>query len=123
MTAPSSIDPARFLHEHVAAASPDLLREMLTTFVNTLMSAEADAICGAPYGTSSPERTNVRNGYRPREFDTRVGTLDVAIPKLRSGRRRRGFRRRAYGGLLLSSLCTGAGSASLPPNVPADASG
>ncbi len=96
---------------------------MLTTFVNTLMSAEADAICGAPYGTSSPERTNVRNGYRPREFDTRVGTLDVAIPKLRSGRRRRAFRRRAYGGLLLSSLCTGAGSASLPPNVPADASG
>ncbi len=58
---------------------------MLTTFVNTLMSAEADAICGAPYGTSSPDRTNVRNGYRPREFDTRAGTLDVAIPKLRPG--------------------------------------
>jgi putative transposase len=85
VTAPSSIDPARFLHEHLAAASPDLLREMLTTFVNTLMSAEADAVCGAPYGTSSPERSNVRNGYRHREFDTRAGTLDVAIPKLRSG--------------------------------------
>lgn len=49
------------------------------------MSAEADAICGAPYGASSPERTNVRNGYRPREFDTRTGTLELAIPKLRSG--------------------------------------
>ena len=85
MTAPSSIDPTRFLSEHVAAASPDLLRSMLTTFINTLMSAEADAVCGAPYGASSPDRTNTRNGYRPRDFDTRVGTLDVAIPKLRSG--------------------------------------
>ena len=49
---------------------------MLTTFINTLMSAEADAICGAPYGQSSPERTNARNGYRNREFDTRVATDD-----------------------------------------------
>jgi hypothetical protein len=48
VTAPSSIDPARFLHEHLQSASPDLLREMMTTFLNTLMSAEADAICGAP---------------------------------------------------------------------------
>ena len=85
MTAPSSIDPARFLHEQLESASPDLLRSMLTTFINTLMSAEADAVCGAPYGESSPERTNVRNGYRHRDFDTRAGTLDVAIPKLRAG--------------------------------------
>jgi hypothetical protein len=85
MTAPSSIDPARFLHERLASASPDLLRSMLTTFMNALMSTEADAICGAPYGQSSPERTNVRNGYRQRELDTRVGTLEVAIPKLREG--------------------------------------
>jgi putative transposase len=85
MTAPSSIDPSRFLHEHLASASPDLLRSMLTTFINTLMSAEADAVCGAGYGEVSPERVNTRNGYRHREFDTRAGTLDVAIPKLRSG--------------------------------------
>jgi len=85
MTAPSSIDPARFLHEQLESASPDLLRDLLTVFVNTLMSAEADAMCGAPYGISSPERSNVRNGYRQRDFDTRVGTLDVAIPKLRAG--------------------------------------
>ena len=85
MTAPSSIDPTRFLHEQLGQASPDLLRSMLTTFMNTLMSAEADAVCGAPYGESSPERTNLCNGYRHREFDTRAGTLDVAIPKLRSG--------------------------------------
>src|SRR4030088_703816 len=85
MTAPSIIDPARFLHEQLASASPDLLRSMLTTFINTLMSAEADAICGAPYGQPSPERTNVRHGYGHREFDPRAGPLDVAIPKLREG--------------------------------------
>jgi transposase-like protein len=85
MTAPSSIDPARFLDEQLAQASPDLLRQMLTTFINTLMSAEADAVCGAEYGTRSAERTNTRNGYRTRDFDTRAGTLDVAIPKLRAG--------------------------------------
>jgi hypothetical protein len=38
MTAPSSIDPARLLHDQLASASPDLLRSMLTTFINTLMS-------------------------------------------------------------------------------------
>jgi putative transposase len=85
MTTPSSIDPARFLADQLAGASPDLLRQMLSTFVNTLMSAEADALCGAPYGTASPERTNVRNGYRVRDFDTRAGTIEVAIPKLRTG--------------------------------------
>jgi hypothetical protein len=92
MTAPSSIDPARFLHEQLASASPDLLRSMLTTFVNTLMSAEVDVVCGACYRRSSPERVNVRNGYRHREFDTRVGTLDVAIPKLREGSMTTGWR-------------------------------
>ncbi|GEL17647.1 transposase for insertion sequence element IS1081 [Pseudonocardia asaccharolytica DSM 44247 = NBRC 16224] len=85
MTAPSSTDPARFLHEQLASASPDLLRSMLTTFLNTLMSAEADAICGAGYGERSPERVDTRNGYRHRDFDTRTGTLDVAIPELRGG--------------------------------------
>ena len=54
MTAPTSIDPARFLHEQLASASPDLLRSMLTTFINTLMSAEADAVCGAEYGERQP---------------------------------------------------------------------
>ncbi len=75
MTAPSSIDPTRFLHERLAAASPNLPRQTLSTFINTLMSAEADAICGAPYGQPSPERVNVRNGYRHREFDTRAGKV------------------------------------------------
>jgi putative transposase len=85
MTVSSSIDPARLLEEQLAQASPDLLRELLQTFINTLLSAEADAVCGAAYGTVSPDRANVRNGYRHRDLDTRVGTIDVAIPKLRSG--------------------------------------
>lgn len=85
MTVNASIDPARLLEEQLAQASPDLLRALLQTFINTLLSAEADAVCGAAYGTSSPERVNRRNGYRHREFDTRAGTLDVAVPKLREG--------------------------------------
>jgi putative transposase len=85
MTVTSSIDPARLLEEQLAQASPDLLRELLTTFINTLMSAEADAVCGAAYGQASPDRTNRRNGYRGRDFDTRAGTLDLAVPKLRQG--------------------------------------
>ena len=85
MTVTPSIDPARLVEEQLAQASPDLLRELLTTFVNTLMSAEADAVCGAGYGQVSPERVNRRNGYRPRDFDTRAGTLQLAVPKLRQG--------------------------------------
>lgn len=57
----------------------------MQTFINTLLSAEADAVCGAAYGTSSPDRVNRRNGYRHRDFDTRAGTLDIAVPKLREG--------------------------------------
>ena len=85
MTASSSIDPARFLSEQLAQASPDLLRQLLSTFIDTLMSAEADAVCGAEYGQRSADRVNTRNGYRHRDFDTRAGSIDVAIPKLRSG--------------------------------------
>src|SRR4051794_37397783 len=85
MTAGTSIDPARFLSEQLDQASPDLMRELLTTFVNALLGAQADAVCGAGYGERSPERVNSRNGYRHRDLDTRVGTLDVAVPKLRTG--------------------------------------
>jgi putative transposase len=85
MTAPKSVDPAGFLREQLESASPDLLRAMVKTFAEALMSAEADAVCGAPYGQRSDERTNSRNGYRAREWDTRAGTVELAIPKLRSG--------------------------------------
>ncbi len=85
MTVPASIDPALPWIEQIDRAEPDLLRAMMKTFVQSLMAAEADAICGAPYGARTEERVNTRNGYRPREWDTRVGTMDLAIPKLRSG--------------------------------------
>ena len=85
MTAGPSIDPARFLNEQLSQASPDLMRDLLTTFVNALLSAQADAVCGAGYNERTPERVNSRNGYRHRDLDTRVGTLDVAVPKLRTG--------------------------------------
>jgi transposase-like protein len=58
---------------------------LLSTFIQALMSAEADGLCGAGYGERSQQRSNRRNGYRHRDFDTRAGTLDVAIPKLRQG--------------------------------------
>lgn len=85
MAATPSIDMSGWLSEQLTQASPDLLRAMLSTFVEALMGAEADAVCGAPFGARSDERVNTRNGYRPRQWDTRVGSIEVAIPKLRSG--------------------------------------
>lgn len=85
MTAPHIVDPARVLTQALGDASPDLMRHLLATMINALLSAEADAVCGAEWGQVSPDRTAQRNGYRHRELDTRVGTIDVAIPKLRTG--------------------------------------
>lgn len=85
MAASDSVNPVELVREQLASASPDLLQAMVKTFAEALMSAEADAICGAPYGQRSEGRTNQRNGYRAREWDTRVGTVELAIPKLRQG--------------------------------------
>ena len=64
MTVTTSIDPALAWAEQIDPAEPDLLRALLKTFVEALMGAEADAVCGAPYGARSQERVNSRNGYR-----------------------------------------------------------
>ena len=85
MAATPSIDVSGWLQEQLAQASPDLLRAMVTTFAEALMSAEADAVCGAGYGERSDQRVNTRNGYRRREWDTRAGSIALAIPKLRQG--------------------------------------
>jgi len=85
MTTAHDIDLRQLVEDRLTGASPDLLRELLTLFIHALMGAEADVLCGAGYGQRTDERTNSRNGYRHRDFDTRVGTLDIAIPKLRSG--------------------------------------
>lgn len=85
MTAPDSLPLHALAEENLAAASPDLLRAMVETFADALMSAEADALCNAEYGQVSDERVNHRNGYPPREWDTRAGTVELAVPKLRQG--------------------------------------
>jgi transposase-like protein len=85
MAAGPSIDVSGWLEEQLAQASPDLLRSMVQSFAEALMGAEADAVCGAGYGERSDQRTNTRNGYRRREWDTRAGSVSLAIPKLRQG--------------------------------------
>ena len=63
----------------------DLLREALRILVDGIMDAEVSAQIGAQHGERSPERVTYRNGYRNRTWDTRVGTMELHIPKLREG--------------------------------------
>ncbi|OLT03428.1 IS256 family transposase [Kocuria sp. CNJ-770] len=77
--------PAGLLGEALSEASPDLMRSLLQTVINALLSADADAVVGAEWGKPAPERVTQRNGYRHRDLDTRIGTIDVAVPKLRAG--------------------------------------
>src|SRR5919201_6348308 len=79
------MEPLAWLRKHLDEADPDLLRAMVKAFADALMSAEADSLCGASYGERSMDRINTRNGYRPRDFDTRAGTVELAVPKLRTG--------------------------------------
>ena len=81
----TTMELSSWLRKQFEQASPDLLRAMVQDFAQALMGAEADALCGAGYGERSPERVNIRNGYRERDWDTRVGTIELAIPKLRQG--------------------------------------
>ncbi len=85
MAATASIDAVEWLRKQIEETAPDPLKTMLTEMVNLLMNAELDAVCGAGYGERSAERTNSRNGYRPRPWDTRVGSIELQIPKLRQG--------------------------------------
>ena len=63
----------------------DFLREALRVLVEGIMDAEVSSRIGAEYGERCPERVTQRNGYRSRAWDTRVGTMDLHIPKLREG--------------------------------------
>ena len=63
----------------------DFLREALRVLVDGIMDAEVSAQIGAQHGERSPERVTYRNGYRNRTWDTRVGTMELHIPKLREG--------------------------------------
>ena len=63
----------------------DLLREMMAYVANRMMDLDVEARTGAAHGERSPDRVNQRNGYRERQWDTRAGTVELAIPKLRKG--------------------------------------
>lgn len=66
-------------------ADADLVREMLAFAAERMMDLEIEAKTGAPAGTRSPDRLNHRNGYRERNWDTRAGRIELAVPKLRKG--------------------------------------
>ncbi|WP_449290163.1 IS256 family transposase [Nonomuraea purpurea] len=74
-----------YLEDTLAAASPDLLRTMIREFAQRMMDAEVEQLCGAGYGEISSERVNTRNGYRARPWDTRAGSIELAVPRLRQG--------------------------------------
>jgi putative transposase len=78
-----NMDALEWLRKQLDSDGDDLLREMVREFAQRLMAAEVDTLAGAGWGEVSPERVNYRNGYRRRPFDTRVGSIDLAIPKLR----------------------------------------
>jgi transposase-like protein len=63
----------------------DLLREMISFVTGRMMEMEVDSLTGAAHGERSADRLNSRNGYRTRDWETRAGTVPVAIPKLRKG--------------------------------------
>ena len=79
------MDLLGLLRKWTEDADLDFLREALGVLVQGIMEAEVSAKIGAGYGERTPERATHRNGYRPRPWDTRVGTLDPHIPKLREG--------------------------------------
>src|SRR5687768_15602202 len=63
----------------------DLLREMIGYAAERLMELEVAGLTGAGYGERAPERLAQRNGYRDRVWETRAGTVELRIPKLRKG--------------------------------------
>jgi hypothetical protein len=63
----------------------DLLREMIGFAAERLMELEVGAVAGAAYGEKNPARRVQRNGYRDRDWETRAGTVELRIPKLRKG--------------------------------------
>jgi transposase-like protein len=67
------------------SSDAELLREMIGFTAQRLMELEVEGLTGAAHGERSPERVNQRNGYRDRTWETRAGTVELRIPKLRKG--------------------------------------
>jgi putative transposase len=66
-------------------ADPDILREMIGFTAQRLMELEVETVTGAAHGSRDPDRLTYRNGYRARQWETRAGTVDLQIPKIRKG--------------------------------------
>jgi len=87
MNVPTTIDAGAWLSKYLEGANgdTDLARSMLGAFAEAVMSAQASMQCNAGYGERTSERENSRNGYRTRPWDTRLGTIELNVPKLRRG--------------------------------------
>ena len=81
-----SVDVLELLRKQASGADLDFLREAVAVLAEAVMDQEVSAQVGAGYGERSEMRTTRRNGYRQRRWDTRVGSIDLQIPKLRQGR-------------------------------------
>ena len=81
VTVPTTVDAGAWLGKRLEGddVDTDLVRSMLATFAEALMSAQASMQCNAGYGERTDERENSRNGYRMRPWDTRVGTIELAV--------------------------------------------
>ena len=80
-----SVDLLELLRKQAAGGDLDFLREAVAVLAEAVMEAEVAEQAGAAYGERSPERITRRNGYRPRRWDTRAGSIELQIPKLRQG--------------------------------------
>ena len=84
MTIPT-MDVLDLLRKHTEDADLDFLREALAVLVEAVMDADVSSRIGAGLGERTASRVTQRNGYRERRWDTRVGSLELQIPKLRQG--------------------------------------
>ncbi len=80
-----SVDLLELLRKQADGADLDFLREAVAVLAQAVMDAEVSEQIGAAHGERSETRLTRRNGYRPRRWDTRVGTIELGIPKLREG--------------------------------------
>jgi putative transposase len=83
-------------------SDPDFLREMISFTAQRLMALEVEALTGAEPGARTADRLNHRNGYRDRDWETRAGTVELRIPKLRKGSYFPAFLDRGHPGSLRS---------------------
>lgn len=85
MTDRPKVDLVNLVGNVLEGQHGDMMRTALSSFLHALMDVQVTDLCGAAYGERSNDRTNSRNGTRTRVLETRVGTLDLDIPKLREG--------------------------------------